>query len=228
MSKSVIERTYSILWYSFSLFFIFKMGQIISQYTTWEWDVDFLLTKQLIIHLDYYRWSFYVHIFSSLIVLVSGVFLFSNKLLTHFPKLHRWAGRTYVGLVLLASAPTALVMAFYANGGWGAKTSFIILAPLWWYFTWKGLQAARNRQFSKHKVWMVRSYAVSLSAVSLRIYQMFLGSFFMVDAVAQYVTVSWGSWIGNLLVVEIILAWPFLKNKWWGNMWGKSIPKIWQ
>ena len=105
-------------------------------------------------------------------------------------------------------------MAFHANGGWGAKISFILLAPLWWYFTWKGFQTARSLQFAAHKKWMIRSYALSFSAVSLRVYQMLLGSFFMFDPVAQYVAVSWGSWLGNLLMVEIILAWPFLRNVW--------------
>ncbi|MFT5765421.1 MAG: hypothetical protein ACI8X3_002858, partial [Saprospiraceae bacterium] len=53
-----------------------------------------------------------------------------------------------------------------------------------------------------HKVWMMRSYALTLSAVSLRIYQLILGHFFYMDPVVQYLLVSWVSWLGNLMILE--------------------------
>ena len=221
-------RTYipTIIWSATILFFTYIMALIILPYTTWKWDVDFLLTKQMIVHLDYYRWSFYGHIFSSIFILGSGAFLFSKTIMRQWPNVHRFFGRTYVGLVLLVSAPTGLVMAFYANGGWPAKTSFILLAPLWWYMTWKGFRTAKNQQFGEHKKWMMRSYALSLSAVSLRIYQMILSAFFMIDPVVQYISVSWAAWTGNLIVVEMILAWPFLKNLFLENMRRQHVRSI--
>jgi hypothetical protein len=192
------------------LMFSFIMVTIIFPYTSWRWDVDFLLTKQHIIHLDYYRFSFYAHIFSSLIILISGAFLFSNFILKNYAGLHRWMGKTYVGLLLLVSAPSGMVMAFHANGGWIAQTSFLILTPLWWWFTYQGYITARQKKFKAHRIWMVRSYALTFSAVSLRLSQMLLGYFFMMDPVVQYILVSWGSWIGNLLIAECWLRGGFI------------------
>jgi hypothetical protein len=71
----------SMFWPLAILFFSYQFLQIILPYTSWEWDIDFLLTKQHIIHLDYYRAAFYAHIFSSPFVLASGAVLFSKYML---------------------------------------------------------------------------------------------------------------------------------------------------
>ena len=201
----------SFLWVVFISFFSFKMLQIVWPYTSWEWDVDFLLTKQFIVHLDHYRFAFYSHIFSSLFILFSGAFLFSSYILKKHRNLHRWIGKTYIVLLLLISAPSGMVMAFYANGGWLVKISFLLLTPLWWWCTFKGYQTARSKQFKAHKTWMMRSYGLTLSAVSLRVYQMVLGYFFYLEPEIQYLLVSWVSWLGNLVIVEGIIRWKAQK-----------------
>ena len=203
----------SLLWTALIAFFSFQMLMIVLPYTSWEWDVDFLITKQHIIHLDYYRIAFYSHVFSSVIVLLSGAILFSGFVLLKMPKLHRFVGKTYVFLLLLISAPSGMVMAFYANGGWMAQLSFLILTPLWWWFTYQGYRTARQQKFKAHKKWMVRSYALTFSAITLRVAQMILGSFFYLDTEVQYILVSWGSWILNLAVVELWMFWKLNSNK---------------
>lgn len=192
----------SLLYSCFILFFTYIMLTIVLPYTTWEWNVDFLQTKQHIIHLDYYRLAFYVHIFSSVFILFAGATQFSTFFLKKWKKVHRYIGKTYIGLLLLVSAPGAMVMAFYANGGLLTKVSFLILAPLWWWFTWKGYQTARQQDWQQHRAYMVRSYALTLSAVTLRVMQLFLGSFFLLEAEFQYTMVSWLSWTVNLAVAE--------------------------
>lgn len=205
----------SLLWVTIIGYFSFKMLEIVWPYTSGRLDIDFLLTKTSIVHLDHYRLAFYSHIFSSLVVLSSGAFLFSNYLLKKWPKLHRWLGKVYVLLLLAVSAPSGMVMAVYANGGWAAKASFLILTPIWWWFTWKGYQTAVRRQFKAHRQWMMRSYALTLSAISLRIYQMMLGQLVYIDPVTQYIFVSWVSWVGNLIVVEILIRAKFPDVKKW-------------
>lgn len=192
----------SFLIASIIFYFSWQMYRIVWPYTSGAWDIDFLLTKQMIIHLDHYRFAFYGHIYSSLIVLVSGAFLFSTEVLRRWPQVHRLIGKFYVGLVLGLSAPTALIMGFYANGGWPAALSFIILAPLWWYTTWMGYRTIRNRNVQAHRRWMLRSYALTFSAVTLRGAQMLLGQFLELDPTFQYVLVSWGSWLLNLALIE--------------------------
>ena len=183
---------------------------IILPYTSWEWDIDFLLTKQYIIHLDHYRIAFYTHIFSSLIVLVSGAFLFSPFVLRKYSSVHKIFGKLYVGLILLQSAPSGLIMALYANGGALTKLSCLLLTPLWWFFTLKGYLSIRNGNLPDHKKWMIRSYALTLSAISLRVYQFAFGYFNVIDPDFQYLFVSWVSWVGNLLVAEVIIRYKEL------------------
>ncbi|MFT5802242.1 MAG: putative membrane protein [Nonlabens sp.] len=206
-----MTKTRSVaLWIFLTSIFSWLMFRIIFPYSSWEWDVDFLQTKQFIIHLDHYRISFYAHIFSSLVILVSGSFLFVDALLKNWPSAHRTLGKLYVALLLLVAAPSGFVMAFYANGGWMAKTSFLILTPLWWWFTYKGLQTARSGQFKAHRKWMMRSYALTLSAISLRLFQFILGYYFYINPKLQYILVSWTSWIFNLVAVELLIRNPTL------------------
>lgn len=202
--KNIFLSTWII---SISLFTLL-MVRIVTPYLSWEWNVDFLMTKQNIIHLLHYRTAFYLHIFSSCFILFAGAFLFSKLVIKKFRQLHRWAGKIYVLLLLLISAPTGLIMGFYANGGWPAKISFLILCPLWWYCTYKGYQKIRQKKIKEHEIWMIRSYALTLSAISLRFYQMILGSSF-IDPSTLYIIVSWLSWVGNLLIAEIIVVYKF-------------------
>ena len=202
-----------LLWSSLIIFFTYQMMCIIQPYTSWEWDIDFLFTKQHIIHLDYYRVAFYSHIFTSLIVLLSGSVLFSNFILRKYSILHRYAGHTYVFLLLLIAAPSGMVMAFHANGDWLTQLSFLILTPLWWWFTWKGFRTALQKDFKAHRIWMMRSYALTLSAISLRVYQMVLGSLFFIEPEVQYLLVSWMSWCGNLIIVEFLIFQNTLNKK---------------
>ena len=178
---------------------------IILPYTSWERDVDFLKTKQFIVHLDYYRASFYTHIFSSVFVLCSGAFLFSKFVLNRHPLLHRNLGKLYVLLILVFSAPSGLIISFYANGGIWVKLSFFILTPLWWYFTYMGYRTIKKGKVREHRKWMIRSFALTLSAISLRLMQFILGLIVVWDPAFQYLFVSWVSWIGNLILAEFYI-----------------------
>lgn len=200
-----IKTIFTLSWVASITFFTALMVTIVLPYLSWRWDIDFLLTKQHIIHLLHYRTAFYLHIFSSVFILFAGAFLFSKTIIKKYRQLHRWSGKIYVLLLLLISAPTGMVMAFYANGGWPAKISFLILCPLWWYCTYMGYRKIRQKKIKEHEVWMIRSYALTLSAVSLRIYQMLLGGTGIFDLETQYIFVSWVSWVGNLVVAEVII-----------------------
>ncbi|MEL6987869.1 MAG: DUF2306 domain-containing protein, partial [Bacteroidota bacterium] len=182
-------------------------------YTGWRLDIDFLISKQTVIYKAYYQIAFYSHIFSSLIILCSGIVLFSRSILKRFPKLHSWTGRSYVFLLLIIAAPSGLVMAFHANGGWLAKLAFIVLSILWWYFTWKGLRTALNKDFNSHKKWMIRSYALTLSAITLRLGQLALGYAFDFDYFMQYTFLAWFSMLFNLAIAELLIRKPFHRFK---------------
>jgi hypothetical protein len=203
--RSLPKRIFSLLCVLSLIFFCGLMYNIILPYTSGKTDIDFLLSKQPIIHLKHYRWSFYLHIFSSLLILAAGLTQFSSYILQRAINIHRWIGKIYTFGILIISAPAAFVMSFYANGGWIAKPSFLLLSLLWWYTTWQGYQAIRLKAVRVHAVWMLRSYALTFSAITLRLMQAGFAAYTQIDLDTTYQIVSWTSWILNLLVVEWVI-----------------------
>lgn len=193
-------------------FFTWIMGNIVWPYTSGRLDIDFLLTKAHIIHLLRYRLAFYLHIFPALLVLAAGLTQFSGRILRAVPALHRWVGRVYTYSILAVCGPAAIVMAWYANGGPIAQASFLTLSVLWWWVTWTAYRAIRAGDIRRHGAWMIRSYALTFSAITLRVMQYFLAIYGNLEPETAYRLVSWPSWVLNLLVAELLIRnLPWLK-----------------
>jgi hypothetical protein len=107
------------------------MVKITLPYFSFRYDIGFLLTKQAVLHKSIWRWSFYVHIGSSIFVLFFGIFQFIKLLRLRYLKWHRISGMVYIILVVFLSAPSGMVMALHANGGFWTKTSFLLTSLLW-------------------------------------------------------------------------------------------------
>ncbi|EAY29530.1 DUF2306 domain-containing protein [Microscilla marina] len=180
-------------------------------YFSFRTDVEFLLWKGNLVQNLTWMASFYVHITSSIICLVTGPFQFVPRLRHRYPKLHRKVGKAYVFTILFLAAPSGLYMAFFANGGFWAQLAFFILAWLWFITTFLALQTAIKRDFVAHRKWMVRSYALVFSAVTLRLYMPLLtygiGQFGLptMDPELAVVVTSWINWVPNLLIAELLL-----------------------
>lgn len=174
-------------------------------YTSLRYDTDFLATKQRIIHIKHWRYAFYTHVFLSIFALLAGLTQFSKTLLRRKRRLHRVAGYIYVTDVLFLAGPSGLIMAFYANGTAAAKLSFVILSTLWIITTALALFYARKGRFIAHRNWMIRSYALTLSAISLRLLAMLLPKIVHLNAFDEYTLIAWASWTLNLAVAELII-----------------------
>src|ERR1700739_3818956 len=164
----MIKKYFNFLWIILILYFTYLMFLITIPYLSFKLNVDFLLTKQNIIHIKFWRYAFYAHILTSIFVLLAGAFQFWNYFLKNFKKLHRFIGKTYVFLILFVSGPGALVMSFYANGNLISRISFVLLSVLWILFTALAFYFALERDFVRHRKFMFRSYALTLSAITLR------------------------------------------------------------
>lgn len=179
-------------------------------YVYFKPGVEFLATKQLIYHIDSWRISFYVHVFASPIVILSGLFQFNRVLIHTYPKVHRFVGKMYIITVLFVSGPSALVMAFYANGGYLSQISFVLLSLCWMLFTWLSFRFARKVDFRRHANWAIRSYALTLSAVTLRFYA-YLFDIYNVPLPPRetYILLSYLSWLPNLFIVELLIRFGY-------------------
>jgi hypothetical protein len=186
-------------------FFSFLMLRIIYLYMPVRNDVAFLQLKQAYIHITAWRIAFFVHVFSSLFVLLAGFTQFSQWILKNKPKLHRTIGYSYVINVLMITGPAGLLMSFYANGGTSSRIAFVSLSVLWIVFTATALYKAVKKDIRSHRIYMIRSYALTLSAVTLRIWKVLLANYTDVPPMDRYRIIAWLGWTLNLLVAEWIV-----------------------
>jgi len=210
MKASLIFRALLLLALAF---FSYLMVRLSLPYLAMRSDVDFLRTKQNIYHIRYWRYSFYTHVFTSCFVLVAGLTQFNPWLLRRYRRIHRWMGWGYLVIVTLISGPSAFIMGWYANGGLPARASFTLLAFLWVVFTACAGYYAVRRRFDLHGAYMFRSYALTLSALTLRSYTVLI-SLTAIHASARdvYITTAWLSWVPNLLLAEALIRNGFVRK----------------
>jgi hypothetical protein len=175
-------------------------------------DNGFLLTKTESVRYSVYLPAFYIHIITGSIVLITGVFQLSKTIRTHYTAWHRTAGKVYIFVILIFTAPSGLVMSLYANGGFPAGIGFALLALLWWLFTWKGFQNAIHKNWDVHRAFMMRSYTLTFAAVTLRLYS-FLFALAGYRGESIYILIAWLSWVPSLAVVEIYLRYASKRIK---------------
>lgn len=192
-------------WYAALIYFTYLMLLITLQYIPAKTDVAFLRVKDNVTGLLHYRIAFFTHVYTSIVVLVCGIIQFSGYIRKRFLNLHRITGRLYVLLIILFAGPSGLVMGFYGNGGWIAQTAFCLLAILWMFFSYRGFTSAVNGDLRAHRNWMYRSYALTLSAISLRLWKWLIILAFQPRPMDAYQIVAWLGWTGNLLVAELII-----------------------
>ena len=98
-----------------------------------------------------------------------------------------------------------MVMAIYANGFLPSKTAFVILDCLWFGFTLKAVIEARRKKFKEHKEYMIRSYALTCSAITLRTWKLILSNIFVIDHTVLYMIDAWLGFVPNAMFAEWLI-----------------------
>ncbi len=181
------------------------MWRITTQYWPIRNDAAFLQIKQDYIEITHWRLAFFIHVFTSLFALAAGFTQFAPALLRRWPSVHRWMGRLYVVNVCLVTGPASFIMALYANGGLTSRLAFGTLAILWILTTALAYRTALRRRWPEHRAWMIRSYALTLSAITLRAWKVVLVAAFHPAPMDLYRIVAWLGFVPNLLVAEWLL-----------------------
>lgn len=163
-----------------------------------------LLEKGELVKSNLYLTFFYLHIIPGMIALMSGPFQFIPKLRNRYLNAHRKLGKVYV-LACVIAGIAGFVIAYFATGGWIASLGFMSMAATWLFFTIKAWTTIRKKDIPAHQAWMIRSFAVTLAAVTLRIWiPIFIGIFGM-EFIESYVIISWLSWVPNIFVANWII-----------------------
>jgi uncharacterized membrane protein len=185
--------------------FCIPMIAIVLQYVPARTDTAFLGIKQEQVLRPWYLPVFYLHVFTGILALPAGLTQFSGALRRRFPALHRLQGKLYAGAILLAAAPSGFAIGLLANGGTGSQISFCLLAVLWFFSTLRALQTARRGNFTAHRAWMYRSFALTLSAITLRAWKWLLVALFQPHPIDVYRIVAWLGWVLNLAIAEYVI-----------------------
>lgn len=147
------------------------------------------------------RVAILLHAFASATAMALGPWQFLPGLRSARPAMHRWVGRIYLGAGVLVGGLSGLYMSFFAYGGLMARSGFAVLALLWLYTGWQAYAAIRRRDYAMHRRWMIRNFALTFAAVTLRLW---LPLFVVLGIPFElgYPLVAWICWAFNALAVE--------------------------
>lgn len=141
-----------------------------------------------------------IHIVGGVAALLVGPLQLLASVRAKHPRLHRLSGRIYVAGCVIG-APSGFILALGTTSGPVAASGFAIPALLWPLFTWAGVRAIAQRRVDEHREWMLRSYAITANAITLRLLlpmSMLLGIGFF----TAYPVIAWLGWILNLAGAE--------------------------
>jgi hypothetical protein len=155
-------------------------------------------------------WGLRMHVAASGVAMILGAFQFSKTLRRRAPSLHHWSGRAYI-LACVIGGLAGGVIALSSTAGLTAGAGFFMLAVLWVPFTLLALGAAMRKNFIAHERWMIRSFALTFAAVTLRIQIPIAGALgeagvIPSDFVWSYQYIAWLAWVPNLIVAELFIA----------------------
>jgi uncharacterized membrane protein len=169
-------------------------------------------------HYQTFKWWLLPHGLAAACALLLGPMQFSDRLRQKYTKLHRVVGRIYVAGALIG-APIGAYIQYRFDEPIGASRSFSIAsttdAVLWMSTTAIALSCAMRGKIQLHRQWMIRSYAIAIVFLEVRV----LGSLGgWENSLAATEIIVWVCVAASLLLADIVINWPDLRRS-------KPIPK---
>jgi uncharacterized membrane protein len=156
-----------------------------------------------------YYVSLVIHAVPAGLTLVIGPFQFVPRLRARFPRAHRIAGRVYLISVVAASLAAAYSSAVTPSG-FPLQVAFYMLIVAWLYTGAQAYRTIRRGRVRLHRIWMIRNYALTFAAVTLRVYQLIgiqlMGFMPSVTFPEIYTASAWAGLLGNVLVAEYFIV----------------------
>lgn len=152
-------------------------------------------------HFSRYILPLRLHIAGGIGALLAGPWQFSDKLRARALNFHRWLGRFYLLEVALGSI-AGFAMALVSEQGLPTHLGFGMLAVLWFFTGLQAYRMVRSGNIVAHRQWMIRNFALTLAAVTLRNYMPLMLFVLHWSFRQSYITVSWLCWVPNLLIAE--------------------------
>ncbi|MBH0347329.1 DUF2306 domain-containing protein [Bacillus pacificus] len=208
------------IWFVFTCFALLVSSYIVVQYFIMDGFQTGLVKAKLMYGSklsEFWYSMLFTHITTSIVALVIGPFTLSTKFRERNINRHRIAGRIYMVGILLGGV-SGLYLSFYATGGLVAKLGFGLLSVFWLTSAYQALHRVKNKKINDHRNWMIRNYALTFAAVTLRIWlPLFIVLFGIEHFELSYAIIAWLAWVPNLIVAELFIRKRLNKGKYEGN-----------
>jgi len=179
---------------------LIAIGIVISSISYFEpnFNKGFLIGKKAIF--PYFKYALYIHMISSPIIFLTGLFQFL------FPKtkIHTKLGALYVLLILFIAAPSGAFMSFFAIGGIPSIILFFILSVLWFYYTIVAYKHGKSGNRALHVKFIIGSFILTNSAIFLRLLSYLNNQFKFIEGEYSYTIISALSWVPALIIYELV------------------------
>lgn len=133
-----------------------------------------------------------------------------------YPVAHRRIGRVYVFGGVLPAGVCGFVLGVTSPYGPVVQASSMLLSTLWIGFTVMGFRMARQRRFADHRRWMLRSFALTASIITNRVWGIVL-----ISALQPQLETTYGGDMQRLIAASAgATAWlgwtiALLIAEWW-------------
>jgi hypothetical protein len=161
------------------------------------------------------------HIAFGTVAIVSGLLQVWPWFRRTHRRWHRVAGRVYVCGGVIPAGVAGLVVGATSVFGPVARASHILLVTVWLTTTVLGYRRARQRRFAEHREWMIRSYALTASTITNRVWApvaaillepkidtMFGGS----EIAFMFTVAGLSAWLGWVVPLVVVEAW-LIRNR---------------
>lgn len=190
------------------LFFAAAISLVSARYLSGDPSVYF--EEQRLVYIAH-TFGIVSHVAGSIVALLLGPFQFLPRLRRKkWLNVHRWIGRLYL-VGILVGGLSGFYMATLSHGGIITHLGFGALAAAWLYTGGMAYWTIRQRDIKSHQAWMIRNYALTFAAVTLRLQLPLLAA--LLGFTTGYQIVSWTAWIPNLIIAQIIITRTVYKTR---------------
>lgn len=179
-------------------------------YFDFDTGKDFLAAKQDMLNNIVWVVAFYLHLLAGAIATIAGIPLFFSKLIPFKSSTHKGLGKTYILAILLFGGPSGLYLSFFAEGGFWASIGFMLMSVIWMAPTYMAYHCAVNGRIKEHYQWVIRSYCITLSGVTLRLLTPIGATVIGFDEQTNFILSAFIPWILHVIIGEVLVK---LNNK---------------
>jgi hypothetical protein len=149
------------------------------------------------------RLALSLHALGGGIALLAGPMQFLPRFRESNWNRHRILGWIYCGAVLLGWSASVWI-APHSQTGWIASAGFLTLGAAWIVAAGLAVRLILQGDSNGHRRWMIRSFALTAAAITLRMYLPAVFVFHWRFSIG-YPAIAWHCWVPNLIAAEIYL-----------------------